>query len=245
MRARVVAPLVAALLGIAGGTVTALVTDADDDRPDPPAAVQDPLGLKIPLVNLDCEPGTGILVLGFGDTAPSLRAAIADNPAGEPSYLETAESCDTLYGPERQAAPPRYAVFLGPFDGLEEPCVLRMDPVRRGDFVTHLQSENDSSVKCICVLDGAARPDLYVGMPPSDAHAVWIRSLQSMLVDAAEERGEPDAFPPDWRTGVYDQRTADRVTEMQDSSNVASERGVVDAATWGLIAQRLCGGYTF
>ena len=88
MRARVVAPVLAALLGIAGGTATAYVT-SEPERPSTPAEVRDPLGLGIPLVRLECSPHQGVLVLGFGDTAPALLSAIADNPDGEPSYVDT------------------------------------------------------------------------------------------------------------------------------------------------------------
>ena len=243
MRASIVAPLVAALVGIVAGTTTALVTveSATEKKDDPTAEVRDPLGLNIPLVRLDCSVGSGILILGFGDTAPALRAAVAENPGGEPRYLETGESCDTIYGPERKQEPPTYAVFLGPYDNLVDPCRLRMDPVRRGDFVTHLQSGNTDSVKCVCVLPPSAdRPTLRVGMPESDEAAVWIRSLQGMLRDADEKR-----FPPSWITGIYDQRTADRVIEFQETSRVKSEPGEVDDDTWGLLTTRLCDNYDF
>lgn len=247
MRARIVAPLVAAIIGITGGAVTALVMDSESAKdPETPTTIEDPLGLGIPLVELDCDPRAGILILGFGDSAPALLAAKADNPTGEPSYLETAKSCDTVYGPERQENQPTYAVFLGPFDNLIDPCELRMDPNRRGDFVTKLQSGNSDSVKCICVLpDSAARPELSLGMQQSDEDTVWVRNLQSMLVDAAERKGHEEDFPRSWLTGTYDQRTADRIAEIQDGSGVASDRGVVDDRTWGLIASRLCGIYNF
>lgn len=242
MRARLLAPLVAAVVGIVAGTTTALVTvDSPDRTTDEPEAITDPLGLRIPLVRLDCSPGSGILILGFGDSAPALLAAKAENPSGDPSYLETSRSCDTVYGPERRQVQPKYAVFLGPYDGLEEPCRLRMDPVRRGDFVTNLQSGNTDSVKCVCVLpDSADRPTLEVGMAASDADAVWTRSLQGMLSDA-----DPERFPRAWITGTYDQRTADRISEFQETSRVKSERGVVDDDTWGLLTTRLCDNYDF
>jgi hypothetical protein len=242
MRARVLAPLVSALVGIAAGTTTALVTvDSSDGTTTEPEAITDPLGLGIPLVRLDCSPGSAILILGFGDSAPPLRAAKAENPEGDPSYLETSRSCDTIYGPERKQEPPKYAIFLGPYDDLAAPCRLRMDPVRRGDFVTHLQSGNTDSVKCVCVLPpSAGRPTLRIGMPESDEAAVWVRSLQGMLSDADETR-----FPRAWITGTYDQRTADRIIEFQESSRVKSEPGVVDDDTWGLLTTRLCDNYDF
>ena len=241
MRARVVAPLVAALLGITGGTVTALVVDKDSKGPDKPTALEDPLGLGIPMVRLDCSPDKGILILGFGDTRPALQAAKVENPSGEPSYLETSDSCDTIYGPERRDVQPKYAVFLGPFDNLIAPCELRMDPTRRGDFVTALKSGNSDTVKCVCVLpDSADRPTLSVGMSTTEENAVWIRSLQGMLSDANDE-----VFPSKWVTGVYDQRTADRVAEFQDASHSSSDRGVVVDDTWGLLTTRLCDNYDF
>ena len=54
MRARVVAPLVAAVLGIGGGVATALVVAAATTRP-PPSTYNDPLHLDIALVDLDCS----------------------------------------------------------------------------------------------------------------------------------------------------------------------------------------------
>ena len=239
MRARIVAPLVAAVIGIAGGTVTAIATvDSPDDGPA--TTVDDPLGLGIPLVNLDCAPGDGILILGTGDTSGALFAAKAENPSGDPRYLATAESCDTVYGPER-FDPDDYVVYLGPFDGLVEPCTMRMDPDRRGDFVTALQAGNTDSVKCVCVLPPSAdRPTLRVGMEATDANAVWVRSLQGMFVDADEELSRREFI-----TGVYDQRTADRVIEFQEASNNRFERGVVDDRTWGLLTGKLCPKYDF
>jgi hypothetical protein len=244
VRARVAAPLVAALLGIAGGTVTALVTEAEDTEPEAPVAAEDPLGLGIPFVELECAPEHGVLVLGFGDTRPALKVAINENPDGDPSYLDTRESCDTIYGPERRNTQPRYAVVLGPYDDLDAPCLLRMNPVRRGDFVTALRSGNAMTVKCVCVLgDVAERPELRVGMVSTDANAVWVRSLQGMLADV--DKGKADGFQEAWVTGTYDQRTADRVRVFQGSSNGRSEPGVVDDDTWGLLKQRICGRYDF
>lgn len=238
------APLVAALIGIAGGTVTAVVTDTGGAGPEKPAAITDPLALGIPFVHLECAPTHGVMVLGFGDTRPVLQAAIADNPDGNPTYVDTQDSCDTIYGPERKAVPPKYAVILGPYDDLEAPCALRMDPERRGDFVTALRSGNEITVKCVCVLgDVPDRPDLRVGMFSTDENAVWVRSLQGMLADTDTDR--PEGFKDAWITGTYDQRTADRIQVFQDASNVRSEPGEVDDETWGLLTNRICGRYDF
>lgn len=239
MRARVVAPIVAALLGVAGGAVTAVVT-TQDDQPKPPTEARDPLGLGVDLVQLECDPSQGILILGFGDSAPALLAAKAENPDGEPRYLDTEESCDTIFGPERRQTQPRYALFLGPYDGLTEPCTLRMDPVRRGDYVTRLQSGNTDTVKCVCVLGPAAgRPDLRVGMAASEADQVWVRSLQGMFNDVLGEE-----FPRDWVTGIYDRRTEDVVKDYQRAAG-RIEDGVVGADTWQVLTTRICDTYDF
>jgi hypothetical protein len=244
VRARIAAPILAAVIGITGGAVTAIATTGDKDPPTTPTAIENPLGLTIPYVTLECSPDHGVLVLGFGDTRPSLLAAIGDNPDGDPSYLDTEESCDTIYGPERRDTQPAYAVVLGPFDDLAEPCRLRMNPERRGDFVTALRSGNDTTVKCVCVLgDEAGRPELRLGMEPTDQDAVWIRSLQGMLADADE--GKPDGFKDAWVNGAYDQRTASRVQAVQESSNGNYELGAVNNATWGLLKTRLCGNYDY
>lgn len=239
MRARIVAPVVAALLGITGGAVAAIVT-TDANRPDTPTTIEDPLGLGIPLVRLECNPAQGVLVLGFGDSGPALRTAIKANPDGEPSYLATDDSCDTIYGPERRPDPPDYAVILGPYDDLAEPCLLRMDPARRGDFVTALKSGNAMTVKCVCVLPDTAGPTLSVGMVPTDANRVWVRSLQGMFNDVLD-----DDFPQTWVTGEYDERTAAVVRDYQESSFVPSPSGVVDEDTWELLADRICDNYDF
>ena len=66
MRARVVAPVVAAVLGIGGGVATAIVVSADDERGT--TSFSDPLHLGIPLVDQSCS-GESILVVGYGNGA--------------------------------------------------------------------------------------------------------------------------------------------------------------------------------
>lgn len=239
MRARIVAPLVAAVLGITGGAVTAVLTDADDGRPDPSdTSLEDPLGLGIPMVTLECRPGRGVLILGYGDTSGRLVAAIADNRDLDVRYVDTARSCDTNFGPERLAKPD-YAVISGPYDDLDEPCTLRMTPEHRADFVTNLRDGNEISVKCVCVLPETAAPELTPGMTADDTEAVWIRSLQGMLHDL-----DPERFPQNGTTGIYDEATETRIRELQSTSTVAPD-GVVDTATWNLVRRRTCATYDF
>ena len=61
MRARVIAPLVAAVLGICGGVATAIVMP--DDGTHQTATSDDPLHLGIPLVDQDCT-NEALLVIG-------------------------------------------------------------------------------------------------------------------------------------------------------------------------------------
>jgi putative peptidoglycan binding protein len=248
MRARVLVPLVAAVLGIAGGVATALVmtpdagSDASDrseasDRSDP---VRDPLHLGIPLVDQGCT-GESLLIVGYGSSAAQLGSAVADNGKTGLAYLASADSCATILGPEGEAQPPDYVVYLGPYNTRQEPCEKRMTPEHRGDFVTVLRAGNDTLVKCVCALPRSAGPELRVGMEPTEKTVIWIRSLQQMLHDYY-----PDDFTPQDVTVVYDQHTADMVTRLQqEARGVLTEPGVVDTATWGIISDRICRTYDF
>lgn len=237
MRARVVAPLVAAVLGIGGGIATALVVAADDDPG--PSAFSDPLHLGIPLVDQDCT-GESLLVVGYGDNVAPLGTAVANNGASGLGYLRSDRSCDTILGPERRPAP-TYVVYLGPYDTLTEPCRQRMTPEHRGDFVTVLRSGNAALVKCACALPTTAGPELRLGMVATAEDVVWIRSLQSMLNDYYV-----DDFPREGITGEYDERTVAAVTRVQgEAPGVLTDPGVVDATTWGVITDRICRTYDF
>jgi hypothetical protein len=234
------AALVAALVGVVAGTATALLTvEASDRDPDEPQST-DPLVLGIPLVRYDCT-GEGLLVLGHGDASGALRQAMAGHSELDLSYLETAESCDTVFGPERFTTKPAYAVVAGPYpSNLQEPCMLRMTADYRGAFVTALRDGNQISVKCGCVLDSSVAPPLRLGMEADETDALWIRSLQQMFRDANENR-----FPEEWVTGVYDAHTSDRVRDYQEASNVSTEPGEVDEPTWAMLQSRLCDTYDF
>lgn len=224
MQARVLAPLVAALVGIAAGTTTALVTvDPSGGKTDKPEAISDPLTLGIPLVRYECT-GEGLLVLGYGETSGALREGMAGNEHLGLSYLETDESCDTNFAPERFETKPAYAVVSGPYANLDEPCGLLMSPEHRGDSVTALREGNKTSVKCVCVLDASAAPVLRVGVEASDEDVVWIRALQQLLVDR-------ERLTKDQATGVYDRRTEAVVRAYQSSSSLTVD-GVVDRDTW-------------
>jgi len=247
VRARIVAPLLAAVIGISGGAVAALVTESESTQdPETPAAIEkDPLGLGIPMIRVECAANHGLLVLGYGDTSASLRAAMGEHPGEDLSYVDVAQSCDTIFAPER-LDPPAYAVVLGPFTDLTEPCRIRMTDEFSAGFVTHLRAGNEISVKCVCVLPATAGPELRLGMDEDADDVVWVRGLQNMFVDAdAEHPEEDDVFLKNWVTGTYDERTEARVRRYQQRSSVRSEPGVVDADTWEIIKRRVCGSYSF
>ena len=227
-----VAPLLAAALGIGGGVLTALALPGEE--PEPRA---DPLGLGIELVEQACT-GDSLLVVGYGDSVAQLGTAASSNAGAR--YLRSDESCDTVLGPER-APTPAYVVYLGPYDRLQEPCGTRMTPEHRADFVTRLRSGNEQLVKCPCVLPPSTAPELRVGMDADATDVVWIRSLQAMLGDLDRER-----FPHDQITGEYDEFTADRVAELQaEAPGRQTTPGVVDTATWEILTDRICRSYDF
>ncbi len=184
-----------------------------------------------------------------GSAIPPLAASVANNPDLELRYLRPADSCDTLYAPQSQGVPD-YVVYAGPYDGMPEPCELRMSPGHKGDTVTNLRSGNDSFVKCLCALPVAQFPDLAPGMDPDPAVAMYVRALQSLLVDLddqLEADGEPGPyFKTSGVTGLYDEATQARVERYQDDTVVApSERGSVLEATWTGLTDDTCRLYDF
>lgn len=239
MRARVVAPLVAAVLGIGGGVTTALVVPGDGPGRDSPAAFEDPLHLDIPLVDQDCS-GEALLVLGTGDTVAPLANAVANAGTEGTRYLRSDRSCATQLGPERRPAP-AYVVYQGPFAKRSEPCAIRMSGEATGSFVTVLRAGNNTLVKCPCELPASAAPLLEEGMDVDQRDVVWIRGLQTMFND-----DDPEAFPKDAVTGQYDRRTADRVEEFQGRAPAKlTEPRVADETTWGILTSQLCPNYDY
>ncbi len=238
-------PVAAGVLGLVAGVVTALVTNDDPDGSQP---VVDPLHLGIPLVNLDCT-GESLLLVAQGSSTPPLAASVANNSDLDLRYLRPDESCDTLFAPASQGVPD-YAVYAGPYDGMPEPCELRMSPEHQGDAVTNLTSGNDTFVKCLCALPVAQFPDLTPGMDPDPTIANYVRSLQSLLVDLDNQRELDGEDGPFFKitdvTGVYDETTQTRIEAFQDESVFAErERGSVLAATWKALTDDTCKLYDF
>jgi hypothetical protein len=239
-------PVVAGVLGIVAGVTTALVVEADDAGPG--EVIEDPLRLGIPLVDLDCNDET-VLVVGSGDSAAPLLEAIANNPDLPLSYLRPAESCGTQWAPGLQDAP-EYAVYAGPYDQPTDPCELRMSPDNKGDVVTKLTAGNETFVKCLCVLPVSTFPDLIPGMAVDPGNAIWVRSLQGMLIDLDNQR-EEDGDPPPYFTnsgvtGVYDDTTQARIEAYQPERDIeVGEYGSVLTATWRALTDDTCKLYDF
>jgi hypothetical protein len=238
MRARVVAPLVAAVLGIGGGVATALVVPGDDPDRDTPA-VSDPLHLNIPLTDLDCS-GQSILIIGYGNSVPPLSSAVANSRTDGLHYLGSARSCETVLGPEGKPAP-SYVVYAGPYDSPRDPCEIRMSGDEPGSFVARLREGNTQLVKCPCEIPGTDAVRLYPDMPSDASAKLWIRGLQAMF-----NYDDPEDFPRSAITGVYDAFTQARVAVFQDNApGKDTEPGIVDATTWGILTDRLCRNYDY
>lgn len=238
--------MLAGVLGIAAGVTSALVVESDD--PSQGDRVEDPLHLRIPLVNRDCT-GESLLVVARGDSAAPLAAAVANNPDLQLSYLRNEDSCQTIYGPPSQGEP-EYVVYAGPYDGMSEPCELRMSAEHQGDAVTNLRADNETFVKCLCVLPVATFPELRPDMPVDPGDAVWVRSLQSMLVDLDDQREADGEDGPFFKvsdvTGIYDENTQQRIEAYQaEGVFEASEHGSVLFDTWRAITDETCRLYEF
>ena len=252
--------ILAAVVGVVAGTLVGIVTtgespDANANDPDssPTSAAPgssgspaDPMRLGIPLVNLDCT-GDTILVVGWGDTTSPLLSAKSSN-SDEARYLDTAESCPTLYATQplgtigakgKDVKVPKYVVYLGPFDNLTEPCNLRMSVDHKGDAVTSLKKGVKDHVQCLCVLPPETFPWLAVGMSADTRDGIYIRALQQLLYDIGRN---PDRHI----TGIYDRQTANMVIPLQKLDALdANLYGNVEKVTWRSLRDRACIDYDF
>jgi hypothetical protein len=245
-----VALFASALVGIVAGTVVGLTTgspgqsSADDPggptgSPSASGSPSDPLGLGIPLENLDCD-GEKILVVGWGDAddAGELNNAASANAESGAKYLDTSQSCNTLYGDADQV-PPTYAVYIGPFDNISGPCAMQMTPAHARDTVTNLKPGVKIHVQCLCVLNPVTFPKLVLGMHATTKDGVYIRALQQLLVDA-------QLLGPKRVTGQYDEKTAGVVDRLQQLNAIsASPPGSVNEATWQMMRDKGCLNYDF
>jgi hypothetical protein len=241
---------VSALVGITAGVIVGITTgdpgssradDGDPTRPTTSAtpSTNDPLGIGATLANLDCT-GKTILVVGWGsaDHRGALTNAVSANPGTEVKYLKVADSCDTLYGAEKQEAP-EYAAYLGPFDSIAEPCELRMNIDHKNDVVTTLKQGVKIHVQCLCVLDPEEFPTLAVGMDADTREGIYIRALQRLLIDIGQN-------PDHHVNGRYDLQTSRMIIPLQRLNALDSDfEGTVEKQTWGVLRDRACVNYDF
>ena len=220
--------VLAALLGIAGGAVTAVLAPGGSDPDGGTALVNDPLRLGIPQVSLPSCTDEAVLVLGSGDSAASL-APVASDAGDGARYLRTDESCATRWSDDDEV--PSYVVYRGPYDSEAEPC--RISLAGEAGPVTNLTADNAQFVMCACVLPTA---ELLGITPPSPAAAEpapvpWVRMLQRLL----------DVEP----SGVYDDATASAVRGFQRDHAILPADGKVGERTWGALREQECGRFSF
>ena len=137
-----IALLVSALVGVTAGVVVGFTTGTSREPaptdPDGPASSPtrvsptDPLrhrrAAREPRLHRQEDPGRGL----GRDAADALDNAVVANADGEVKYLETAKSCNTLYGAEN-AATAQVRRLPRPLRHHVEPCALRMSVDHPGD----------------------------------------------------------------------------------------------------------------
>jgi hypothetical protein len=243
-----IALLASAIVGISAGAIVGVSTgtsgDAKADDPGRPtpsvsttASPDDPLKLGVPLVNLPCT-GEKILVVGWGNTSGPLINAVTANLDADVKYLDTAQSCNTLYGAEHQE-PPEYAVYLGPFDSVTEPCSLRMSIDHTNDVVTNLKPGIKIHVQCLCAVEPATLPELNFGMRATTRDGIFIRALQRLLADIGQNPGHHI-------NGRYDRATRNMIIPLQRLHAIkVHPPGLVETSTWQMIRDLGCLNYDF
>lgn len=250
MRTRLVALLLAVVLGAGGGVTTALLGDDGGGGGSAAKPYADPLGLRIPKVDLGCT-GEPVMVVGFGDNAAALRNEVVNTPGEDLRYLDTRRSCETRWTPASSDADPRWVAYL-PGDPTEL-CLARLsDPVHRRDNVTFLVDGVDERAMCLCEVPAAEAPELAVDRPAAtdDRKRIWIGELQDVLIHIDEGRSLDPTNPEDVlmtdadRTGVYDERTAARIDQVRHKADLEMD-GVLDERVWQRITAAGCPLYNY
>ena len=227
--------LLAAVLGVAGGVVTAVVAPGASDVAAGPGEVNDPLRLGIAQVSLPSCTDESVLVIGSGDSEAALTPIVSDAGDGA-RYLRTDESCETHWS---DGELPSYVVYRGPYDSEVEPCRASLE---EGEgTVTNLSSGNEIFVACACVLPTA---ELHGIVPPGQlaegeepAPVPWVRTLQQLL---------SDLDGPDLElTGSYDDATLARVRQLQRDASILPADGKVGERTWERLRMELCATYDY
>ena len=221
--APLLAVTVSAVIGVALGVAGGLMLDRGHDT------FPDPLALGVPLHNQPCTGGV-LLLVGHGFVASELAHSVAENLSDGVAYLDTRQSCPTAWnGGERPV--PDYVTYLGPFDTNAKACNLRMNAAHRGSQVTVLKARTPDPVQCLCFVQ-LAMPTLHPGMSNDGVNGIWIRQVQSMLIDLGLASDE-DA------TGFYDHTTATRIRAFQRFHKI-NPTGVLNHDTWEVLLTQGC-----
>jgi len=234
-----VALVVAAVLGVSGGIITAFVAplgfgggdrqQATPSAADPPF---DPLDLGVALENVTCT-GETLIMVGWGDIRTALSPSVQDWPGVK--YLDTGDSCDTAYPPARKV--PRYVAYIPAYDTPEEACEERMNALHKGNFVTKMRDQNKIGVQCACETALTALPAIGEGQPRTAESGMWIYLYQGMLNDIGTQ-------PPLPRTGLFDDLTV-FATRLLQTDAALSPSGIVDADTWNVLRNKACSRYDY
>jgi hypothetical protein len=155
-------------------------------------------------------------------------------------YLETANSCNTLYG-DPDGPTPDYAAYMGPYDSISEPCGLQLSVDHPNDVVTQLKPGVNSHVQCLCVnrLNNTNFPQLAFGMHATTREGIFITALQRLLVDIGMN-------PTQHVTGRYDRQTRDMIIPLQELNAITVHPpGLVEKKTWRMLRDRGCLKYDF
>ena len=243
MRARVVAPLVAAVLGIGGGVATALVVP-DDDEADGTSTFNDPLHLGIPLVDQDCT-GESLLVVGYGNSVAPLGTAVANNGRKGVALPALRRVVRRRSSARRARRRRRTSSTSAPTRPSQEPCEMRMTPEHRGGLrhgAALRQRARWSSAPARC---RAARR-------PSCSGSAWTEPAASRRSGSAPCRRcstttTRQEFPHRDHRRVRRARRSARVTEIQqEQPGVPTEpTACVDEATWRILTDRICRIYDY
>ena len=222
----------AAVLGLSGGAVTAFFTQQE--------VLPDPLGLGIPMVNVDCT-GEALLIVGRGNDAGDLRDSVVDFDSEGARYLEQSESCETAY-PPYEGAPATYAVYLSGYASIEAACTVRMRNDHKSDMVTVMKAGEDrDAVMCPCVLDRTSLPEIGgEGEDVTTESVMWTSAYQNMLIRA----GSKVLDDPREVTGEFDKVTLDATRALQ-TETLLPPLGKVTTDTWVQLRSKACREYNY
>jgi hypothetical protein len=227
----VAALIVAAVIGISGGGLTAFFMQPEE------VVYPDPLGLGIDLVNVDCT-GEAILIVGRGNDPSDLRDSVVDFDTEGAQYLEQSESCDTAY-PNYEGAPAKYAVYLAGYSSMEEACEVRMRNDHKDDVVTRMKSGNEDAVVCPCVMDRNLLPEIGgEGLDVTTESVMWTYLYQSMLLRAGFLES------PKQLTGEFDEDTIYATRRLQTDTRLPADAKVT-TDTWVQLRTKACRLYDY